>query len=147
MEENGFMDLLTLATSITPDRSIGFTATVIIAGLGIVLATLALLILIFYAFGAILSAAQKSKGKQNMKKADETKRPVIPMPKLPDMPPAPEFENGVSGEVVAAISAAIYEMEGAGAVVTSITPVRKKNPITSRNPWAQSAVIENTRPF
>ena len=69
-------------------------------------------------------------------------------------PPAPEKSaapavQGISGEVVAAISAAVYMMEGEGAVVRAITPVRAQtpNPITRRNPWAFAAISENTRPF
>jgi hypothetical protein len=64
-------------------------------------------------------------------------------------PTQPVVEQGISGEVVAAISAAVYEIEGSGAKIASITPVRstKKNPITGRNPWANAAVIDNTRPF
>ena len=45
------MDITTLVTGITPNRSATFTATVIIAGIGIVLFTLFVLILVFYAFG------------------------------------------------------------------------------------------------
>lgn len=142
------MDILTLATSVIPDRSLGFTATVIIAGLGIVLGTLAVLIVVFYAFGAIMNTSQKAKNKKAKKIVEEAKpKQVIPTPTIPAPAPTPVAENGVSGEVVAAISAAIYEMEGAGAVVTSITPIRKQNPITSRNPWANAAVVENAKPF
>lgn len=141
------MDILTLATSVIPDRSLGFTATVIIAGLGIVLGTLAVLIVVFYAFGAIMNASQKAKNKKNEKVVEEAKKPVIPAPAIPVPVAPPVAEDGVSGEIVAAISAAIYEMEGAGAVVTSITPIRKQNPITSRNPWANAAVVDNTKPF
>lgn len=141
------MDIITLATSVVPDRSIGFTATVIIAGLGIVLGTLAVLIVVFYLFGAIMNASQKTKKKKDAKAVEETKKQVIPAPTIPAPVVPPVTEDGVSGEIVAAISAAIYEMEGANAVVTSITPIRKQNPITSRNPWANASVVENTKPF
>lgn len=141
------MDILTLATSVIPDRSLGFTITVIVAGLGIVLGTLAVLIVVFYAFGAIMGATQKSKKNKEQKIVEDSKKKTIPAPVIPVKPAVPAVENGVSGEVVAAISAAVYEMEGAGAVVTSIAPVRKQNPITSRNPWATAAVLDNTKPF
>lgn len=144
------MDLITLVTSVTPDRSLGFTVTVIIAGLGIVLGTLALLIVVFYAFGAIMSATQKSAKKKAQKIAEEKAKNVpIPAPVIPQSipAPAPATQDGVTPEIVAAISAAVYQLEGENAVVASITPIRKQNPITGRNPWANAAVIDNTRPF
>ena len=52
------MDTITLATGIIADRSVTFTATVIVAGIGIVLCTLLVLIGVFYAFGAIVSKSQ-----------------------------------------------------------------------------------------
>lgn len=140
------MDLITLATSVVPDRSVGFTATVIIAGLGIVLGTLAVLIVVFKIFGMIMEKSQNSAKKKAQKKAEEAKKVVIPTPAIP-APAKPPVETGLNPEIVAAISAAVYEMEGAGAVVTSISPVRKQNPITRRNPWASAAVVDNTRPF
>ena len=51
-EDNCCMDTITLATGIIADRSVTFTATVIVAGIGIVLCTLLVLIGVFYAFGA-----------------------------------------------------------------------------------------------
>ena len=57
----------------------------------------------------------------------------------------PVIEEGISGEVVAAISAAVYAMEGGSAVIRSVS--RKTSPVSTRNPWAQAAVVDNTRPF
>ena len=54
-------------------------------------------------------------------------------------------QEGISGEIIAAISAAVYAIEGPSAVVRSVT--RKKSPVSSRNPWAQAAINDNTRPF
>lgn len=120
--------------------------TVVVSGISIVLGTLFVLILVFYAFGAIVSRAT-NKGK----KASNNKKDVVVPPSntLPTKPTqAPPVEQGVSGEVVAAISAAVYAMDGnSNATITSITPVRKQNPITGRNPWANAAVVDNTRPF
>lgn len=138
------MDILTLATSVTPDRSIGFTSTVVIAGLGIVLGTLAILIVVFYLFGAILSASQKSAKKKAQKKAEENAKVVIPQPVIPQQS-TQAVEKGINPEVVAAISAAVYEIENGKSV--TITSITRKNPITGRNPWAQAGVIDNTMPF
>lgn len=147
------MDLITLATSVVPDRSLGFTITVIVAGLGIVLSTLAVLIIVFYAFGTIMSKSQAIKDKKAAKKQEEKMKeeakklaetkvgpPIAPV----DQPAQPVVEEGISGEIVAAISAAVYCMEGSGATICSI---KRQSPITARNPWAQASVIDNTRPF
>lgn len=146
------MDITTLVTGITPSRSATFTATVIIAGIGIVLFTLFVLILVFYAFGAIVSKTQGAAKKNSSKKA-ETKAAAksAPAPAVSAPKSAPAVQDGISGEVVAAISAAVYAMEGENATVCSIQKqpqiVTRQNPITTRNPWAQAAVIDNTRPF
>lgn len=145
------MDTLTLAAGIVADRSATFTATVIVAGLGIVLATLIVLILVFYAFGSVVSKSQaKTKKKeakkiQNAMEADLSNASAAVSAPVQASTPAPVVEEGISGEVIAAISAAVYSMEGSSAVIRSVT--RKTSPITTRNPWAQAAVVDNTRPF
>ena len=142
------MDTITLATGIVADRSVTFTATVIVAGLGIVLCTLLVLIGVFYAFGAIVSKSQAKTKKNEAKKMQSAMEADLsnakPAAPAPASAPAPVVEEGISGEVVAAISAAVYS-EGSSAVIRSVT--RKTSPITTRNPWAQAAVVDNTRPF
>jgi oxaloacetate decarboxylase gamma chain len=143
------MDTITLATGIIADRSVTFTATVIVAGLGIVLCALLVLIGVFYAFGAIVSKSQAKAKKNEAKKMQSAMEADLsnakPAAPAPVSAPAPVVEEGISGEVVAAISAAVYSMEGSSAVIRSVT--RKTSPITTRNPWAQAAVVDNTRPF
>ncbi len=144
------MDLITLVTTTEPSRSLEFTMTVVIAGLGIVLATLAVLIVVFYIFGTVVS---KTQNKANSKKSNniqaQEKKPTAPAVSSS----AKKEEQGLNEEVVAAISAAVYMMEGDDAQITSIVPAsttavkRKQNPIGVRNPWAQAAVIDNTKPF
>lgn len=144
------MDILTLMTSVTPSRDISFTITVIVAGLGIVLSTLALLIVVFYAFGKIMDESQKAAKKKAAKKlkndmtADLLKVESAPVKSVAPAP-QPKVEAGINEEVVAAISAAVYAMEGSGATIRTIA--RKQSPIKERNPWAQAAIIDNTRPF
>ncbi len=145
------MDIITLATGIIADRSVTFTATVIVAGIGIVLCTLLVLIGVFYAFGAVVSKSQANAKKKEAKKMQSDMEAAlskasesVPAP-APVPTSAPVIEEGISGEVVAAISAAVYSMEGSSAVIRSVT--RKTSPITTRNPWAQAAVVDNTRPF
>lgn len=124
-----------------PDGSAVFTATVVISGIVIVVGVLLLLIFIFQLFGKIVSGAEaKAKKKNN---SAENKNEKIPMPKIPAPKPAPVVEEGISGEVVAAIAAAVAMSEGPQAVVRSI----KRKDVSSRNPWAQAAQINNTKPF
>ncbi|MBQ8980554.1 MAG: OadG family protein [Eubacterium sp.] len=149
------MDLYSLSTSIIPDTSVEFTATLIIAGLSVVLGVLALLIAVVKIYGIIVTKLQGVSMRKHKKKSN-TAPPEINIvntpPPAPEKPAAPAVQ-GVSEEIVAAISAAVYMMEGEGAVVTSIAPApaaarrQAPNPITRRNPWAFAAVTENTRPF
>lgn len=141
------MELFALATSITPDRTPTFTATVVIAGLGIVLVTLAVLIVVFKLFGNIVSKSQNKSKKKAVEAQQKEMQQVSTAPAVKAaVPAAKPAQQGISGEVVAAISAAVYAIEGEGAVIRSITP-KKQSPIGVRNPWAQAAVIDNTRPF
>ncbi|MCR5207803.1 MAG: OadG family protein [Eubacterium sp.] len=135
------MDIILAATSITPERSVAFTLTVIIAGLGTVLVTLALLILIFNVFGKGLSLVQKRKNKSAPvieEQKEEIKKGV-------PLPPPIEAAEGVPPEVVAAISAAVYMLDGGNAEITSIR--KKKAPLKADSVWARAAVRDNTRPF
>lgn len=167
-----FMDLTILAMSFSefiqklpkPHSLEVSDWTVVVAGIGIVLCTLIVLILVFYAFGSFVSKAEAASKKRaakrlEKKKAKKAKKasaegekaepesapaPVPVSISAPVPAPAPVVEEGISGEVVAAISAAVYSMEGGN---VKIAAIRKQNPITARNPWAQAAVIDNTRPF
>lgn len=143
------MDTITLATGIIADRSVTFTVTVIVAGIGIVLCTLLVLIGVFYAFGAVVSKSQANAKKKEAKKMQSDMEAALSKASesvpAPAPASAPVIEKGISGEVVAAISAAVYAMEGGSAVIRSVS--RKTSPVSTRNPWAQAAVVDNTRPF
>lgn len=146
------MDIFTMATNVVPDRSLAFTLTVVIGGIGIVLGTLMVLILVFFAFGKIMSVSQARAKKKEAKKiqsemqANLSKVSAAAPTSTPASAPAPVVEDGIPQEVVAAISAAVYAMDGGAGVVRSITK-KTGSPITTRNPWAQAAVADNTRPF
>ena len=146
------MDIFTMATNVVPDRSLAFTLTVVIGGIGIVLGALMVLILVFFAFGKIMSVSQARAKKKEAKKIQSEMQANLsnvsaaaPTP-TPASAPAPVVEDGIPQEVVAAISAAVYAMDGGAGVVRSITK-KTGSPITTRNPWAQAAVADNTRPF
>lgn len=126
--------------------------TVVVSGISIVLGTLALLIVVFYAFGAVISKSQAAQERKAAKKMEQKMMEEAssklsnsaPKKETPAPAPAPVVEQGISGEVVAAISAAVYSMDGGNATIRSI---KRQSPITARNPWAQASVVDNTRPF
>lgn len=129
--------------------------TVVVSGISIVMGTLILLIIVFYLFGFVVSHMVDASQKRAAKKA-EKKKAKAPQAKAENIAPAVQtiasaapkaeldVQQGISEEIVAAISAAVYSMEGADSKIVSI---RRKNPVTGRNPWAQAAVIDNTKPF
>ena len=140
-------------------------ATVVIAGICIVLGVLIVLIFVFNGFGKLVSSMEASAKKRAAKKAakkaakeaakkaeqaSESAQPAAPVvkaaPPVAKAPvaPAPVVEEGISGEVVAAITAAIAAQEGNNQFV--IRSVKKKD-VGSRNPWARAAVTDNTRAF
>lgn len=132
-------------------------ATVVVAGVGIVLGVLIVLIFVFSGFGKLVSSmetsAKKRAAKKAAKKAEKAAEPAQPTapavkaaPPVVQAPvaPAPVVEAGISGEIVAAITAAIAAQEGTNQFV--IRSVKKKD-VGSRNPWARAAVMDNTRAF
>ena len=139
-------------------------ATVVLAGVGIVLGVLIVLIALFSGFGKLVvkmeafskKMAEKKaarKAKKAAKKAAKNgepvsavvdEAPVVKAPPVVKSAPQPVVEQGISGEVVAAITAAITASEGSNQFV--IRSVKRKD-VGSRNPWARAAVNDNTRSF
>lgn len=140
---------------IIADTSATFTATLVISGIVVVLGILILLIFVMLLFGVIVpkieqfgkKRADKKAAKKAAKAGNKNNDTVKPAPVRsfgkPTPTPAPVVEQGISGEVVAAIAAAVTAYEGKDVVIRSI---KKKN-VSGRNPWAAAAVNDNTRPF
>ena len=107
-------------------------ATVIITGLVLVFAILVLLYLIITLQGKIFVSID------NKKKAKTEAAKAAPAPAAP----APVVQAGISGEVVAAISAAVAAVSDGPVAVRSIAkaPARK-------NGWGLAAVYSYTEPF
>lgn len=116
------------------------TSTVVIAGIVIVMLVLIILIAIFKGFGKVAEGGKKSTKKEQPAPV----KAAAPTASVSAPAPAPAVQSGISGEIVAAISAAIYAAEG-GKQVT-IRSIRVKN-VAGRNPWAAAAIADNTRPF
>ncbi len=55
----------------------------------------------------------------------------------------PAVASGIPGEVIAAISAAVYCMFGEGARVMSV----RRQQRSGRSAWSMAGLLENTRPF
>lgn len=124
------------------------TATVVIAGVFIVLAVLIVLIGIFIGFGTAVSKSENAAKGHKKDKKPAVQQPVAPpkaeVPVQKAVHKAPAAQEGISGEVVAAITAAVTASEGGQTVV--IRSIRKKN-VSGRNPWAAAAISDNTRSF
>lgn len=114
------------------------TSEVVIAGIVIVMLVLILLILIFKGFGKAVSKGEKAGNDKNTAVQIAAPAPAV------SSAPAPVVQSGISGEIVAAIAAAVYAAEG-GKQVT-IRSIRVRN-VPGRNPWAAAAIADNTRPF
>lgn len=142
------LSALFYTADLVADSSPAFTSTVVISGPTIVLAVIAVLVLILFLIGR--ASRRAADVKKHLTQHEKDLRDGTINGKKPKKrefrEPAPAAPQGVTPEVVAAISAAVYMLEGEGAVVKSIRPLRK-NPISNRNPWAAAAVAENTKPF
>lgn len=118
-------------------------ATVII---GIIVVFVILILLVFLCF--VLSRLAGGK-KDN--KTEEKKTVVQPAPKAepvksaPAPIAAPVVETGISGEVVAAISAAVACMMGSDKPFT-VRSIKKRTR-DARPAWNAAGIAENTRPF
>ena len=127
--------------------SIGEALSVVFTGIVVVFLALAILIVFLYAMGAIFESMSKKK----------TTTPSTPVNDAPAAPAAPSKQitqaavssNGLSNEVVAAITAAIscvWSEEG-NTVPFVIKSIKKTRGGPSRKAWNMAGVLENTRPF
>ena len=110
-------------------------------GMIVVFAVLIILIIIVAVLGRIMYTAA---GK-NRETAKKEPAPVAEPVKQPSPAPVLYAEEGVSPEVVAAISAAVAVMlsgEGKAFRIRSVRRVRESRPV-----WSMAGLQENTRPF
>ena len=64
----------------------------------------------------------------------------------PAAPAAPAVEAGIPGEVVAAIAAAVYCLEGSAVTVRSVRRL-PQSAASRRGAWGDAGVRQNTQPF
>lgn len=113
--------------------------TTLLTGFLVVFAVLLLLILVIKIYGTIVYNIQ-NKSKERKKQSNNTDNTQTQASVVPS---APMNVNGISGEVVAAIAAAVDYVYGSKkAVIKSIKKSENK-----RSAWHNAGVMRNTRPF
>lgn len=122
------------------------SASMLLTGFTIVFSVLIFLIFIIWLYGFIITRAQgKAVDKKNEKKKVKVER-------QPDEKPVPPVENkpvfkpqsdGLSDEVVAVISAAVYSVYGS----TDKVKIKRIKKSSSRSAWGNAGILNNTRPF
>lgn len=119
--------------------------TMLLTGFTIVFAVLLFLIFIIWCYGKIISTAIKKAEEKKAAKAqaDVDKKAEVQAIAAPKPVAAPVVSSGLSDEVVAVISAAVYSMYGSTEKV-KIKSIKKSS---GRSAWANAGVINNTRPF
>lgn len=119
------------------------TMGTVLTGLAVVFLALIILVVIIWCFGKIMDSVNSRKSAAASAPVEKT----APVPKAPAPKVVEVASDGLSDEVVAAITAAITailneEGDGKSYVVRSIKRVRK-----NRRAWGKAGVEENTRPF
>lgn len=117
---------------------------VLITGLVIVFLMLIALILIIKLYGSIIyNLTQKNKSAP--KAPVPAIAPAVQKVAMPEPAPAPVIEEGIPGEVIAAIAAAVYCAEGVS--LSAVRSIRRVKSGSSRSAWGMAGVLDNTRPF
>ena len=119
-----------------------------ITGVVLVFAMLLFLVFVLWLFGVVAKAATKSAEKKAMKaKVDLSKQISEEAPKtdVNEGASSSSADDGVSGEVVAAIAAAISVMYSGTGKKPVIKSVKKSG--SRRSAWASAGIADNTRSF
>lgn len=128
-----------------------FDASLVSTSLVLVFGLLILLCLIITLEGKIfdsINAKKRAQAKDALHVGDKPAPAVISAPAqaAPAPAPAPAVEGGIPGEIVAAISAAVYYTEGASVTVRGIRRLPQPG-ASRRGVWGDAGVLQNTRPF
>ena len=121
------------------------SASMLLTGFSIVFAVLIFLIFIIWLYGKIITTAQnKAIEKKNAKiKAEVNENKQKPKAVVKKAETPVKEESGLSDEIVAVISAAVYSMYGSTDKV-KIKSIKKSG---ARSAWSNAGVLNNTRPF
>lgn len=122
-----------------PQNEVLLSLTVLLTGLVVVFAMLIFLTIVIKIYGSVIYNTTKKRMESNKPKVEAAPTPA------PAPVPAPiEVEEGISGEVVAAIAAAVYMTYGVSASRIRSVKRAAANP---RSLWGEAGRLENTRPF
>lgn len=125
-----------------------FDASLVSTSLVLVFGLLILLCLIITLEGKVfdsINAKKRAKAQDALHVGDKP-APAVAAAPAPAAPAAPAVEGGIPGEIVAAISAAVYYTEGAGVTVRGIRRLPQPG-ASRRGVWGDAGVLQNTRPF
>lgn len=129
-----------------------FDASLVSTSLVLVFGLLILLCLIITLEGKIfdsINAKKRDKAKEALHVGDHP-APAAPAASAPAAAPAPApapaVEGGIPGDIVAAISAAVYYTEGENVTVRGIRRLPQPG-ASRRGVWGDAGVLQNTRPF
>lgn len=114
---------------------LGFDLVVTISGMVLVFAILVLLMAIIMLEGKIFDSLQAKKDAAK----EAPKAPAAPVNKAAAAAPAPQVEEGIPGDVIAAIMAAIHAL---GNGKYTLKAVRR-----AKNGWGKAGVNDTTAPF
>ncbi|MCI9272911.1 MAG: OadG family protein [Clostridiales bacterium] len=121
----------------------GTTWTVVLTGLLVVFCILIILTFVILGYGTLVYRIQNRKKSSPKSPEIREDKPQAAQPTV--IPAAPAQEEGISGEIIAAIAAAVAVMgEGTG---TSYSIRSVKRSSGSRPVWSTAGLMENTRPF
>lgn len=128
-------------------ENLNMAVIVLLTGLVVVFAALIVLTFIIEGYGAAVTAVLNGKKKNVAEKAAAKPAPAPkaapPVKAVPAVPSAPVVSDGIPGEVIAAIAAAVDYTFGSGThVVRSVRRVPQ-----NRSAWGSAGLVENTRPF
>lgn len=126
-----------------------FDASLVSTSLVLVFGLLILLCLIITLEGKIfdsINAKKRAQAQDALHVGDHPAPAVSSAPAPAAAPAAPAVEGGIPGEIIAAISAAVYCTEGENVTVRGIRRLPQPGK-SRRGVWGDAGVLQNTRPF
>lgn len=124
----------------------GFTLAVVVVGLVVVFAVLVILVALCGLMGYVFKSIDKNKKSKNepKKTIPEPPKPATPAMKAAVAAPQPEIQSGITGDIVAAISAALACVMEPDTKFAIKSIKRSRG---TRSAWNSAGISENTQPF
>lgn len=125
------------------------SASMLLTGFAIVFGVLLLLIFVIWLYGTIVSNAQNKAAQRKADKELKKQKQILAEEKAKaETKPVTQkqsenIETGVSDEIVAVISAAVYTMYGSKQKV-KIKSIKRHR---TQSAWARAGLLENNQPF